>query len=433
MKTTVVAYVTSRFPEVSQTWMLRELDAVESVPGIECELLSLFAPMKRTSIVHPAAERWLTRLRRPGHASAIAGLAWWLRRSPGRLLASLALVIGAYARRPALLARALATIAVAAAHARSIRELRVDHVHAHTATYPLLTAWLCHRLTGVPYSFTAHAHDIFVDQTFLRQRLAASDFAVAISEYNRGFLAAFGGDRKTPVHVVRCGIDLAAYRFRPRSAEQTGSVRALTVGGLKDYKGHRFLLEALGSGAPGLDRVSLDLVGDGPLREELKELAHRLDLGDRVRFHGALPEPAVTSLLDGADMFVLPSVITASGVTEGLPVVLMEALAAGVPVVATRVSAVPELILDGETGLLVEPGRPSDLAAAMARILADPDGALRGARAGRSLVERNHDCERSGAVLAGLFRGAGSAAAAPPTDRSPDAGDSVGREVVASK
>ncbi|MDQ3102329.1 MAG: glycosyltransferase, partial [Actinomycetota bacterium] len=244
------------------------------------------------------------------------------------------MVVSAYGRKPALLARALVTVGVAAAHARSLGALRVDHVHAHTATYPLLTAWLCHRLTGVSYSFTAHAHDIFVDQTFLRRRLAAAEFAVAISDHNRGFLAAFGGDRATPVHVVRSGIDLSAYRFQPRSPEPRGSVRALSIGGLKDYKGHPFLLQALAGAGPELDRVSLDLIGDGPLREELEQLANGLGLRDRVRFHGALPEPAVTSLLADADMFVLPSVITTSGNTEGLPVVLMEALAAGVPVVA---------------------------------------------------------------------------------------------------
>lgn len=429
MKSTVVAYVTSRFPEVSQTWMLRELDAVAADPRIECELLSLFAPMKRTATVHPAAERWLSRLRRPGPATVIGGLAWWLRRSPARLLGSLALVVSAYGRRPALLARALVTVGVAAAHARSLGALRVDHVHAHTATYPLLTAWFCHRLTGVPYSFTAHAHDIYIDQTFLERRLAEADFAVAISDHNRGFLAAFGGDRTTPVHVVRSGIDLSTYRFRPRAPQPTGPVRALSIGGLKDYKGHRFLLQAL-AGAPELERVSLDLVGDGPLREELEQLAHGLALDDRVRFHGALPEPAVTSLLEDADMFVLPSVITARGNTEGLPVVLMEALAAGAPVVATRVSAVPELIGDGETGLLVEPARPAALAAAMARVLADPDAARRRAVAGRSLVERRYDARRSGVVLGGLFLGAGAEAVGRLDDRPADT-DLSGAQVVA--
>jgi glycosyltransferase involved in cell wall biosynthesis len=400
----VVGYVASRFPEVTQTWMLRELTAVESDPRVSCELLSLFPPMKKTVMIHPAAESWMPRLRRPSPARATLAMIWWLLRSPARLLASVAMVIGGYGRHPKLLLRALATVPIAAAHAQSVRALRIDHIHAHTATYPLLTAWLCHRLTGVRYSFTAHAHDIFVDQSFLRTRLATADFAVAISDFNRGFLAAYGGDRVTPVHVIRCGIELSAYRFRPRAPEETGRVRALCVAGLKDYKGHHVLLRALADGGPSLERVDLDLVGDGPLRQPLERLVRSLRLQDRVRFHGPLPEPAVTDLLEGADLFVLPSVIAPDGNMEGLPVVLIEALAAGVPVVATRISGVPELIRDGDTGLLAEPGSPGDLRRAMTRLLADPSAARRQAEAGRTLVEQIHDGRRSAQVLVRLFQ-----------------------------
>jgi colanic acid/amylovoran biosynthesis glycosyltransferase len=401
----VVAYVASRFPEVTQTWMLRELAGVEAHPDVSCELLSLFPPMRRTATVHPAAEPWMRRLRRPSPAAGGRALLWWLRRAPARTISSLAIVVAGYAHRPGLLLRALATVPLAAEHARSLRDLGVDHVHAHTATYPLLTAWLCHRLTAVPYSFTAHAHDIFVDQSLLRTRLADAKFAVAISDFNRGFLAAYGGDRTSPVHVVRCGIDLDAYVFRARAPEPTGPVRALCVAGLKDYKGHRVLIEALASGRGGLDRVHLDIVGDGPLRPSLEELVRAAGLEARVRFHGPLPEPAVIDLLDRADAFVLPSVIAPDGTTEGLPVVLIEALAAGVPAVATRVSGVPELIRDGETGLLAEPGDPEDLGRAIAALLADPAAAVRRADAGRRLVERDHDAARSAEVLVHLFLG----------------------------
>ncbi len=384
--------------------MVRELDEVASNPDIDCELMSLFPPVRWNTTVHPAAEPWRGRLRRPRTPEAIRAMLWWLSRSPSRLLGSLGTVVIAYCRRPALLVRALATVPVAAAHARTVADRGVDRLHAHTATYPLLAAWLCHRLTGVPYSFTAHAHDILMDQSFLRRRLAAADFAVAISDFNRGFLAAYGGDRATPVYVIRCGIDLPAYRFRPRAPNPDGPVRALCVAGLKDYKGHRFLFEALAGADSGLARVSVDLVGDGPLRRELEQLVHELGLDSRVRFHGSLPEAEVRALLDAADLFALPSVITPSGVTEGLPVVLVEAMAAGVPVVATRVAAVPELITHEETGLLAEPGNAEELRAAIRRLLEDPSAAARRAEAARSLVERDYDVKRSAATLARLFR-----------------------------
>lgn len=399
----VVAYVTSRFPEVTETWIVRELDALTAEQDFECEVWSLFPPQSTT--VHPAAERWLSRHRRPGPAAGMLAVLWWLRRSPARFVAALAMVIGGYIRRPAMLARALATIPIAAAHARSLSAGDVDHVHAHYASYPLLTAWLCRRLTGVSYSFTAHAYDIFVDQSFLRQRLAEAEFAIAISEFNRGYLGAYGGDDATPVYVVRMGIDLSAYRFQSRAPSADGEVRALCVARLYEEKGHEVLLRALALDVPGLERLSLDLVGDGPLRAELEGLADTLGLSDRVRFHGAVPEPKVTELLDGADLFVLPSVVKWDGTMEGLPVVLVEALACGVPVVATHTSGVPELIRDGETGMLARMGDPTDLAAAIARSLADPDAVRARAEEGRALVERNHDVRRSAVALGRLFRG----------------------------
>jgi colanic acid/amylovoran biosynthesis glycosyltransferase len=410
-----VAYIVSRFPHVSETFIARELDAVGGQPGLELELLALFPPVGLT--VHPRARRWLTSLRRPRAGEAAAGIAWWARRRPARLAASVALVIGGYARRPALLARALATLPIAAAHARWVQRRDVDHVHAHYATYPLLAAWLCHRLTGVPYSVTVHAHDIFVDRSFLRRRLAEAAFVVAVSEYNRRSLAGDGSSGTTPVHVVRCGIEPEAYRFRLRAPAAARPVRALCVASLQEYKGHRVLLEALAGAGQRLARVQLDLVGNGPLRAELEALAQKLGLQTRVCFHGSLAEPAVTELLETADLFVLPAVVARSGQMEGLPVALMEALAAGVPVVATRLSGIPELVRDGYTGLLAEPGNPEDLARAMEAVLDEPAAAQARSEAGRRLVEGEYDIRRSAVLLTRLFLGERHVGSIQPAQR----------------
>ena len=195
----------------------------------------------------------------------IAGLLWWACRRPGRLAASVALVCRGYARRPSLLARALATVPLAASHARFVRLRKVDHVHAHYATYPLLAAWFGHRLTGVPYSVTVHAHDIFIDRSFLARRLAEATFVVAISEYNGQFIRTHGSPGQTPIHVVHCGLEAAAYPFRPRVPSSTGPVRALCIASLQEYKGHRVLLHALADAGERLSRVQLDLVSEtGP-------------------------------------------------------------------------------------------------------------------------------------------------------------------------
>jgi glycosyltransferase involved in cell wall biosynthesis len=396
-----IAYLVSRFPHVSETFIVRELDAVAGRPGLELELLALFPPVDAT--VNPRARPWLERLRRPSVGEGVAALLWWTFRRPARLAASMALVAGGYVRRPSLLARALATVPLAAAHARFVRQRSVDHVHAHYATYPLLAAWICHRLTGVPYSVTAHAHDIFVDRSFLERRLAEARFVVAISEYNRDFLRDHGSPEQTPIHVVHCGVEPASYPFRPRGDPSSRPVRALCVASLQEYKGHPVLLQALARGGDQLARVQLDLVGDGPARSELEQLAHELGLTSRVRFHGSLPEAGVADLLAAADLFVLPSVVARNGQQEGLPVVLIEALAAGVPVVATRLSGVPEVIRDSETGLLAEPGDPDGLARSIEALLEDHSAARARAETGRQLVEREFDIHRSGATLGRLF------------------------------
>ena len=292
-----VAYFVSRFPHVSETFIVREMDAVADA-GVEIDLFSLFPPTG--TVVHPAAERWLPALRRGRLGDGVAGLLWWLWRRPARVLSSLAAIVRGYWRRPALAARALVTFVVACGHARSLAGANVTHIHAHYATYPALAAWLCWRLTALPYSFTAHAHDLFVDQSMLARKVRDAGFVVAISEFNRRFLAVHGaGPGGTEVHVVHCGIDPDAYSFRPRSAPPEGPVDALCVASLQEYKGHEVLLTALATGV-GLERLYLDLVGDGDLRPDLERLAARLGVASRVRFAGGLIEIEVRSRLDNS-------------------------------------------------------------------------------------------------------------------------------------
>ena len=166
------------------------------------------------------------------------------------------------------------------------------------------------------------------------------------------------------------------------------------------------LLEALADGGPVLDRIRLELVGEGPLRGRLEELARRLGIGARVSFRGGLTEPQVAAALDAADLFVLPSVVAANGQMEGVPVALMEALACGLPTVASRLSGVPELVRDGETGVLAEPGDVGSLREALRVAITDPVAARRRAEAGRRLVESEFDLQRSAGRLAALLRGA---------------------------
>ena len=397
-----VAYVVSRFPHVTETFILREVTAVDSRPDMEVELFSLFRPVDPT--IHPAARPWMDRVHRSSRRAAVAGLVWWSLRRPLQLLRTVLLIVLGHCRRPAVLARALVTLPVAAAHARRMKELGIEHVHAHFATYPALTAWVCRRLAGIPYSVTPHSHDIYVHQCFLRRKIADARFFVAVSHFNRHFLSRFGGDRATPVHLVRYGIDPAAFPFRPRAIPEYGLVKTLCVASLREYKGHADLFRAVAKPGRNVGRIHLDLVGDGELRRDLERLATQLGIAHRVRFWGSRTEDQVLAHYDAADLFVLASTIAHNGDTEGLPNVLIEALACGIPTISTTVTGIPELIQDGLTGRLAPWGDPDSLHVALDDVLAAPSAARGLSEAGRRLVEAEYNIDMSASRLAELFR-----------------------------
>jgi colanic acid/amylovoran biosynthesis glycosyltransferase len=401
-----IAYVVSRFPLASETFVLRELNGVAG-DGFDVELLSLFAPAR--PFVHPEAERWVATVRRPSQSDAATATAGWLLRAPLTLLRAAARVAWDHRRSPRHLVRALATVPPAAAHARTVRREGIEHVHAHFATYPAITAWLCGRLTGVGYSFTAHAHDLFVDDSALATVVGEATFVATISDFNRRFIAEHVPRAGTPVHLVRCGVRPDAYAHRPRTLPATGPIRALCVASLEEYKGHAVLLRALAEGGPALERIHLDLIGAGSLEASLRTQAAALGLAERVAFLGARTEQEVAAALAAADLFVLPSIVAHDGQMEGIPVALMEALAGGLPTVATRLSGIPELIRDGETGRLATPGDAADLARVLTAVLGDPDGARTRAEAGRRLVEDAFDVARSAAQMRTLLVAAVSA------------------------
>src|SRR5690606_15028938 len=153
-----VGYVVSRFPSLTETFVLRELDAVAADPRVEVSLVSLFRPLDAT--VHPAAEPWIARRHRPTLRQVVAAAGWWAVRRPRRSTAIVVRIVRDHGRRPRVLAKALATSLVATALARHVQRERIDHLHAHFAAMPAQAAWTVARLTGVTYSVTAHAHDV---------------------------------------------------------------------------------------------------------------------------------------------------------------------------------------------------------------------------------------------------------------------------------
>ncbi|MEQ9093688.1 MAG: glycosyltransferase, partial [Miltoncostaeaceae bacterium] len=281
-----VAWMMSRFPAVSETFILQEVLAAQRA-GVRAEIFPLVR--QRGQDVHPEARPLVARAHyaRPLSLRTLGAQGYWLRRAPARYLGTWARALAGNIRSPRFALRALVVIPLAARFAREMQGLGVRHVHAHWATHPALAAWAVNRLTGIPYSVTAHAHDIYVDRSMLGPKLAAARRVVTISEFNREFLAEhYPAAVDGRLDVVRCGIDLRRFPLREQPG-RSGEFRILCVAGLRDYKGHEYLIRAVAlMGAAGVP-ARLELIGDGPMAGDLHALCRAEGVADRVDFRGA--------------------------------------------------------------------------------------------------------------------------------------------------
>lgn len=398
-----VGYVVSRFPKLSETFVLREMVALEAL-GWEIELFPLL--QGDGAVVHAEAEPWLPRARR------VNGQPWELLRSnlaalvraPGDYLSLWACVLQGYRRSPRALIRALALVPGSVYLAAMVRRDGVPHLHAHFATYPLLAAWVVHRLTGTPYSVTVHAHDLFTGTPMLIRKLADAQFVVAISEYNRNFLVSEVDDNLAGrTAVVHCGVVSELYGpTGPRTAPE-GVLDVLCIGSLQEYKGQIHLIEACRLLVDRGQSVRCRIVGEGAWRSVLAGAISAAGLDGIVELLGSRTEREVAVLLRECDVYVQPSVVATDGQMEGIPVSLMEALATGLPVVSSDLSGVPELVRHGETGWLVPPGDPGALADALEEVALRPELALARGAAGRAHVKREFELRDNVGALSELL------------------------------
>ena len=398
-----VAYVMSRFPKLSETFVLGEILAVEQ-QGVEVELFPLLR--ERAEIIHPEAAALCERARFQPFLSLpiLRSQLYFLRHAPRRYLGALwALLRGTWGSANYFVG-ALGIFPKVVHDARLMEADGVAHLHCHFSNHPAAAGFLIHRLTGIPYSFTAHGFDLHVDRHMLCEKVADAAFVVAVSEYNRKLiLDECGEGARTRLAVIHCGVDTGFFRPRKTTlAERPFSI--VCVGTLHEVKGQSYLVEACRLLAESGGDVKCTLVGDGPDRAALVRQIAALGLEGRVALAGRRTRAEIAELLGRAHVLVSPSVPTAEGKREGIPVVLMEAMASGVPVVASGISGIPELVENGKTGLLVAPREPSALADALRRLHDDPALRERLGRAGREMVEREFDVRKNAGDLVRRFR-----------------------------
>jgi glycosyltransferase involved in cell wall biosynthesis len=392
-----VTYVLSRFPFLRNTFIVRELDGITAA-GMTVDLIALLRP--ETGIRHARTEPWLSAVApRPRVWSCFVDFGWWLRRRPVRVLHVVASVLWTSVLRLHRPRGGAAALLLGSSHARRLRAQPRMHLHAHFEI-PMDTVWVMHRLAGFSYSFTIHTDDEITLPSLARNARTAR-FIATPSHYTESGLRR-RVDPRVPVVVVRAAIPTAEYSIRRRAIPSSGVVHAVCVAGLDPYKGHAVLLRALAVD-DDLERMTLDLVGDGPLRRTLEALTRNLGLTGRVRFHGPMTEDEVRAMLYEADLFVLPSVFAQHGRHDNVPVALMEAMASGVPVVASRMAGIPELVIEGITGRLVRPGDVDDLRRTLREVLNSGDELQRMTGRARMAVEREFDLRTNAERLAALL------------------------------
>ncbi len=226
----------------------------------------------------------------------------------------------------------------------------VDHIHAHWATYPSTAALLISQITGKTFSFTSHAHDIFLENHFIKDKVNASKFSVTISNFNVKLLSRIKGIDAKKIKVVHCAIDPNSYRVENLKKE----FNILAVGRFDEIKGFKYLIDAIAQLHKNNIKISCNIIGSGELKETLVEQTKKHGLENDIIFHGAKQQHEVRDMMLKSEMFVLPSIKTEKGNMDGIPVVLMESMALGTPVISTRVSGIPELINDKVNGYLVD-------------------------------------------------------------------------------
>lgn len=391
---TRVGYVVKVYPRFSETFIVTEILAREA----HGDDLAIYALRPTTDErFHPEIARVRARVTwvpRPAKASEL-----W------RLLSD-ALADAEMRRRFADLMPVLATlpgdeVAQGVALARSIIDDDIGHIHAHFASLAGRMAWLASRLTGVAYTVTTHAKDIFhesVDMTWLRRVCGDAERVVAISRYNKAHLERVLEGTGARISLRYNALELARFPYRaPQPIDRP--LRVAAVGRLVPKKGFGQLIDAAAQVIASGRDIRVDIAGAGELDGELHAQIERLGLGGRVRLLGPLTQEEVRGLVQRAHVFAAPCVPTADGNIDGLPTVVLEAMASGTPVIATSVTGLPEVIRDGDTGILLPPGDVRALASALEECADGRIDAARLASRARVLVEDQFDSQRQAATL----------------------------------
>lgn len=407
-----VLYVTSRFPATTMTFVTNEMTAVEAA-GTRVSIATIWKPLDNQQ-VHEADKALMGRVVPSKKRSYLKHIVAGLRRQPS-ILSTIASLVPGHLASPWLLAKLLLAIPRGLYFGEWAARNDVDWIHAHFLTSPTTVAMLASKVSGIPYSATAHAFDITstnprIQNGSVPEKIDAATAIITISKYNvRDILERWPEVDAGKIWVVYNGIDTAMFHadddFTPLQDVESRPIRIISVAQLTGKKGFPYLMRAVDEVASRGHDVELAIYGDGPERTALEELQATLSHGDRITLHGSASHTTIATECSRSDIFGLACVPMPSGDADGLPTVLIESLATSIPSISTQLTGIPEIILDQHTGLCVPHSNHQAFADAIEWMIDNPNESQRMAKAGRELVESTFDRNRSAEKLLEIWGG----------------------------
>jgi glycosyltransferase involved in cell wall biosynthesis len=403
-----IAYILLHFPYLTETFVADEIRGLKTT-GLTIQIYSLLEP--GPGPIQPHSKELLPYTKyAPGLFSPSLWKAqfYYLRTSPflfGSLL--ITLLRQPYSRKPFIhFAKRVFIFLKAVAVGYQLKDEGIHLLHSHFAWLSGAATWICSRLLELPFTVTVHAYDIFTSNDLLPLIANNANHIVAISNYNRLQVESVISSSRRPVSVIHCGVDLSLMKQPPKldiKHPVKKPIKILSIGSLVPKKGHSYLIEACHLlNIKGIN-FTCTIIGGGPIETTLKDQIETYELTQKVKLVGIKPHNEVIISYNQHDMFALASVESPLGDKDGIPVVLMEAGAAGLPLISTKISGIPELVRHGETGLLVAPADAVSLANAIAELAANQTLRITLGQNARELVEVDFNLEHNVNRLAQLF------------------------------
>lgn len=404
-----IVYILLYFPHLTETFIANEIQAVQSL-GNQVKIVSLLQPKKTP--VQPLSKKLL---KNTIYASSLLNPTLWKAQFYFVLLnfkiyfsLLFTLLLQPSNRSIILFTKRIVIFLKSVTIAYLFKDTEIDLFHSHFAWLSSIGAWICSRLLNRPFTVTLHAFDIYSKTDLLDLIATQASHLVSISYYNSNYITGLGKCSPESISVIHCGLDLSKFNFNLKHLSTDLNKKPLgilSVGSLTTKKGHIDLIEACRLLREKGIKYKCEIIGDGKDKSDLNNQIISNGLEKQIHLKGPLTSPEVRNAYAQNDIFVLASVIAPSGDRDGIPVVMMEAAAMGLPIISTNISGIPELIHHKETGLLVQPNNPEALAEAISELLSNDVLRKRLCKNARKLIEKEFNQRINAKRLIKLFHG----------------------------